>query len=548
MEDDKRERLIKSYEARIGAIPDRYVPKSLSFVDLMKQLKNLEATRKSKSGVERPMLKSFKSRESRWTKMARERFGEGNTSKEDIAKALAKSPKERLAFKRAFDIIYDRGAKAYATAGSRPNQTPASWGQARVFRNLFSPIPQDKDVLEKYGVPIVKSASLKGSGSTSVKNILTKRSYPDNFDSDVVRVIKAMSFDDSNVKVAGSVSYRSNLYWSDYDLIEVVKAKSVNDIVRRFKAIVRRLSGMSNVYVGDIKCGEISEWRVIDEMAYVKDGRVYGYDKADAIAKLNKLKTDGVITGVERLKAQRLLKEKPSVLELEQIKKDVRFHILRWKVKDVMAGYVEYRGRRVSLRDAISSPALFKIDTVAYIDGMYVDFSIIYDCRVGGERVNDFRVNPRLTLEMDIDAYSAKGEWFKVAKRMFSLANMNYEEGKPSADLINKLIVILNSDLGILYQVISRINTIIGYDEVGRISKRRLKDEIDDFKMVLGNVYSSNAYLKAEDGILAKIEKILSMDSVDMMVDELKKIERRLSEILSLETNKRLIDEKVIKS
>jgi hypothetical protein len=50
----KREELIEKAEEKVGKIPERYVPESLTIQDLRKQLKNII------EGVKRPQLKTFK--------------------------------------------------------------------------------------------------------------------------------------------------------------------------------------------------------------------------------------------------------------------------------------------------------------------------------------------------------------------------------------------------------------------------------------------------------------------------------------------------------
>lgn len=150
---DLREQIIKKAEKDLGRkIPRTYVPKSLSIPDLRKQIRSL------KEGSQRPRLKTATTRRSRWTIKAEKYFGKGNTSKNDMATNLARNnPTRKSRLKKAFDIIYDRGMKAYQTSGSRPNQTPQSWGQARVFSVLFggSARKTDADVVKQYRIPLL---------------------------------------------------------------------------------------------------------------------------------------------------------------------------------------------------------------------------------------------------------------------------------------------------------------------------------------------------------------------------------------------------------
>jgi len=141
-------------------IPKRYIPAVLTRRDKEKQLKSiLEQT-------DRPILKSFKSRRSSWSNLARDFFGESNTSKEDMARILSKGNKKRYnELMKGFDEIFDKGMKAYYTSGSRPNQTPYSWAYGRLFSVLFGGKSRDIDSNEvkKYNIPLLKPKQ-KGKG------------------------------------------------------------------------------------------------------------------------------------------------------------------------------------------------------------------------------------------------------------------------------------------------------------------------------------------------------------------------------------------------
>lgn len=147
-----RDEIIKRAEKRMGRkINRKYVPKSLSIPDLRKQIRSI------KKGEPRPKTKT-PSRRSKWTTKAHKYFGEGNTSKSDMATKLSRgnaTRKRRL--KEAFDQIYDKGQQAYRTSGSRPNQTPQSWGQARVFSVLFGGPSRkvDEAIVKKYRLPLL---------------------------------------------------------------------------------------------------------------------------------------------------------------------------------------------------------------------------------------------------------------------------------------------------------------------------------------------------------------------------------------------------------
>jgi hypothetical protein len=150
----------------MSKIPKRYVPKSLSPEDRKKQIKSI------REGKDRPFVKSFKSKSSKWTIMARDYFGEGNTSKSDMARILSKGNKNReKELMKGFDKIFDKGEGAYYSSGSRPNQTASSWAYARLFSVLFGGKSRniDKAIVDKYKIPLLTQ---KGKGLTLNEMIL----------------------------------------------------------------------------------------------------------------------------------------------------------------------------------------------------------------------------------------------------------------------------------------------------------------------------------------------------------------------------------------
>ena len=136
----------------------KYVPDSLSKSDKEKQKKAIEKSKKQykESGkVEtRPKLKSFKSKESTYTQRINKKLGEKMTPKE-IAEKIAKNDTHKRMLIKGFQEIISKGKAAYASSGSRPNQTPMSWGRARLYSVLLGGPARkiDKNIVEKYDVP-----------------------------------------------------------------------------------------------------------------------------------------------------------------------------------------------------------------------------------------------------------------------------------------------------------------------------------------------------------------------------------------------------------
>lgn len=121
-------------------IPKQYVPKSLSPEDKKKQIKSI------KEGKDRPKVDSFKSKRSSHVIKFEKRYGKKITDDEWIGKNLLRPA--------GIKQILKKGAGAYYSSGSRPNQTVASWSRARLASALTGGGAEkiDKDILEKYKV------------------------------------------------------------------------------------------------------------------------------------------------------------------------------------------------------------------------------------------------------------------------------------------------------------------------------------------------------------------------------------------------------------
>src|SRR6056300_889333 len=114
-------------------VPLRYIPKKLTIKDKAKQVRYLKKSRKNyKKGnyFIRPKIKSFKNRKSNHTRRLQELYKVKNARPN---KELAKKSKCSIA---TLKKIINKGEGAYLSSGSRPNQTPQSWGYARLASAL----------------------------------------------------------------------------------------------------------------------------------------------------------------------------------------------------------------------------------------------------------------------------------------------------------------------------------------------------------------------------------------------------------------------------
>ena len=114
----------------------------------MKGLKGKERQKKIKSifeGKDRPKT-SVKSKRSSWVEKFEKKYKTKITDKEFIHKNIITKTGQKK--------IIDKGKGAYYSSGSRPNQTPTSWGLARLASVILNGPSRkiDKKIWDKYNV------------------------------------------------------------------------------------------------------------------------------------------------------------------------------------------------------------------------------------------------------------------------------------------------------------------------------------------------------------------------------------------------------------
>jgi len=168
-----------------------------------------------------------------------------------------------------------------------------------------------------------------------------------------------------------------------------------------------------------------------------------------------------------------------------------------------------------------------KLDTIGLTsDQQYRDFSMIYDDG------NLLPVDLLRSLKSDIFYYLSVNQPFKALKRRFALARI--EQDKRTCEL---LLPILNSDLGILYQIIGDIKTLLSLMEYKNRPVSEIKEQVDNLRSRFAFIYTLKDYLKDETSILGEIGSILRLP-VNRIQARLERLIRQLEMYLAANTNK----------
>ena len=330
-------------------------------------------------------------------------------------------------------------------------------------------------------------------------SVLLKKRLPEDFSADVVEVLGLMSLTDlRHLRLMGSGALKAQLYAGDYDAFEVVPVRSVASVVKTFQSRVRALMNRTSTYVGDIKSGMVAEWKVVEDEARIEQGNVRGYRPDLIKRRVETLFEDGIIGREERNKAMEMLKPRVTPSELLDIKRELRYHIVRWTPQEVLRGKKTLvDGRTFTLEEAFQTPTITKMDVVAWVQGnRFTDFSVIYEFRKGKTILNPAMVDIEQGLKENIYALYHEGDFYKMAKRMFALARIL--NAFPVLSLLSQL---FNGDLGRLYVVYGDIGTLeFLLENEGQIPREKVQFEIDQFHNRLANV-TLPKYLEDENEI-----------------------------------------------
>jgi len=336
-------------------------------------------------------------------------------------------------------------------------------------------------------------------------NLLVKRKLPEDFATDVVEVLQRMSFTNLlSLRLMGSGSLKGQLYAGDYDAFEVVPVKSISATVKKFQSIVRSLLDRKNTYVGDIKCGSVEEWKVIADEAKIEQGKVVGYNSTAIKKRIEALFEQGVIGREERNTAMDKVKTTIAPLEFLELKRDLRYHLVRWTPQEVLRGHKTLRdGRKFTLAEGIQTPTITKLDVVAWVQGnRFTDFSCIYEFRKGKTVLNPAMRDIVEGLKENVYELYHEKDYFKMAKRMFALSRV-----LGAYPLLSLLSQLFNGDLGRIYVVYGDIGTLeFLLENEGSIPKEKVQFEIDQFRNRLANV-TLPKYLANEETIAEVIQK-----------------------------------------
>lgn len=334
-------------------------------------------------------------------------------------------------------------------------------------------------------------------------DLVREKTFPANYSESVLDILNRASITGlKGVKIMGSASVRSQQYSGDYDAQDKVNITSFNTCAKDIQDVIKRIR--EDCYITDFKIGEVPEWDVVK--GSLREGKL-NFKLLESLAVLDKLKDNKIISEAEYKGAERLLRNVDSPLTFIEARKGIRFHILRWKSGEILAGVKDARGYKITLEDALASGGMVKLDLIASIESQFTEFSMIYNLFLHKKEITPHSSNAEVeaAIKEDIIYYNNRNP-FKAMKRAFSLAKMKkqYKE-------LEKLLPVLNSDLGRLYQIVGDLESLHALLEQENPPVAEIKENLDEMKARMGSIYSLKEFLDAEYEILGRIESMRKM-------------------------------------
>lgn len=309
----------------------------------------------------------------------------------------------------------------------------------------------------------------------------------------------------------GSIAYSFSKYPGDIDLSEedfigLSREKVIKKFAGAVKKIANRINKSKLHYFVEFKAGIDNRYDV--DIGDLRDGI---YDMNRSLIKLIHdyyelgLFNDEEYYDILLENYDKYTKGERTAVVYDNINNVFRERkILRWTLKDINNGFIKRGDIKISLEKALSEEGHIKIDEIVLINGNFMEVTnfvllgyIDDDGKVIGinmdpySYINDLPYGLRRNIEETMFSH-LKFSPFKVAKRIFALSRLLYLNGdQNAAQYIAKIVPILQSDVGIMYQAKSQLEAVlrIYYNSSKKMPISAVNKQLDNIKFNLSNVY-----------------------------------------------------------
>lgn len=346
------------------------------------------------------------------------------------------------------------------------------------------------------------------------------------------KTIALISFNNQKPSLYGSISFKSILYASDYDLFTIVNydnkslSEVKNQIRNHFLKILKRINRNDNVFFTDFKCGLNNE--LYQNLKHLNEIKAFYKSKKSLLTK----------------EQYDFIKRCDDVDELMEYTR--KLYILRWTQEEIRKGYKMVNKKKKTFDDAIEDNTLIKIDVIAQIDNEFIEFSNLFEFYNKDRVINEKNIlvsglKRIKELREDVKFYYDNKNYIKMLKRLFSIVRI---EKKKS--LIEKLIKIFNSNEGLLYQVKTGLETLVLLIE--KCKKSKIKQQMNQIKSFIQILKDRTGYIyefSLPADIYKRFDELTEINDLNKLKDGLEKLSKIILKIVNKQTLKTMRKEKI---
>lgn len=373
---------------------------------------------------------------------------------------------------------------------------------------------------------------------------------PESYSKEVLNEIKFITFDNKHPAVPfGSYIYRIQKYPGDIDLVEQITGDNKEDVINQFeqslKKIVKKILKKRTHYYSEVKAGIDKRYDI--DLGNIKNGTwipssnllLYSLELYN-----NKLLDQIEYNAIEEILTQNNIPNGDDYDVINYIFRERM--ILRWNPQEILSGKKKLPGNKIiTLNEALHSKSHVKIDEIALVDSKFVEITnfialgyykngMLIPINVNLEEQHDklIQLPPEIEKLYFSNMYYSP---FKMIKRMYSLARSSKNN-----TLLLKIIPFVSSNISLLYQIKSEIDTIILLlEKLKSIPEKSIFKQLDGMKNRLSNV------LELTDNELEfyyiYIDMVNSTKSKEEKIRLLEELNKEIKRIINSETIKYLI-------
>ena len=357
-----------------------------------------------------------------------------------------------------------------------------------------------------------------------MSNRLNYKRLTSSYPTDIKEASYLIAFNPDRLMYYGSQAKKAmHLSSGDIDLLERVTLKDAGALTEKIQKIIKNIQSTPLTYLADFKSGVDTHYIV--DIGTIKDGKVVGFDKHTVEETIRYRDFDN------KKELSKLLRKKvtPKVwFDTDDILRQKQ--IIRWNRDELLKGYKIIRGQRVTLEDCIrQKDAMTKIDIIRFIPSLnrFVEITNYFSLVDNPEDFDGIQYINELKLSMLKCYYSQK--YVKLCKRLLTYSFM-----KQQYNVARRLYDIVNSGIGILYQLHSELSAIqYILQHYGSTPTALIKSQLDTMKYTLGNVYEFDFDERKIDELLDNAIKHRTLANIERISDI-------LGDIANEETRKQL--------